>query len=207
MQFLQQVDVGLFRLIHDTLSNGCFDWLMPLASGTPGFVPMVLLVAAALMIWGGARGRVFVVVLGLAILVTDSFLCNTLKHLIARPRPFLTLADVVTLVGRGGSGSMPSSHAANWAAAAFTTFLFYRRSLWFMVPLAFLVSFSRVYNGVHYPSDVVVGWVVGAGGAAFAAVAAQGMWQTLGPTLAPRFYERMPSLLVPVPQTPKRDAC
>jgi len=42
-------------------------------------------------------------------------------------------------------------------------FIFYRRSCWFMLPLALAVSFSRVYNGVHYPGDVLVGAIVGAG--------------------------------------------
>ena len=45
---------------------------------------------------------------------------------------------------KGSHNSMPSSHAANWFAATMAAFLFYRRSLRFMLPMALAVSFSRV---------------------------------------------------------------
>ena len=72
---------------------------------------------------------------------------------------------------KGSHNSMPSSHAANWFSATMVLFLFYRKSLWFMLPLALAVSFSRLYNGVHYPSDVLAGAIIGAGYAAAAAIA------------------------------------
>ena len=76
-----------------------------------------------------------------------------------------------------GRNSMPSSHAANWFAATMIAFLFYRRSLWFMLPMALAVSFSRVYNGVHYPSDVLAGAILGAG---YAAALASLHWKPPG---------------------------
>lgn len=198
MQFFQNLDASAFRFVHDHFSNRLFDWFMPIASGNPAFIPVVALVAAALLFRGGARGRMYLVFIALTILVSDSLLSNNLKHLIDRPRPFLTLPGVEPLIGKGGSGSMPSSHSANWAAATFTTFIFYRRSLWFMLPMTLLISFSRVYNGVHYPGDVLVGWIVGAGGAAFVVVAMESLWKSLGRRVVPKWYARMPSLVSPV---------
>jgi membrane-associated phospholipid phosphatase len=76
-----------------------------------------------------------------------------------------------------------------------------------MVPMTFLISFSRIYNGVHYPADVLVGWIVGMGGAAFVAVAAQSLWASLGRSFAPGCYARMPSLLNPVVRPPESAPC
>ena len=96
------------------------------------------------------------------------FVCNGLKKTIGRPRPFSTLENVNLLAGKGPSASTPSSHAGNWAAGLAVTFLFYRSSWRFMAPLAATVGVARIYSGVHYPSDVLVGWgfglAVGCGG-------------------------------------------
>jgi hypothetical protein len=92
---------------------------------------------------------------------------------------------------------MPSAHAANWFAMTTVLFLFYRRSLWFMLPLALTVSFSRVYNGVHYPSDVLAGMILGAGYAAAGVVALQTIWNWAGKKWFPLWHEKMPLLLKP----------
>ncbi len=76
---------------------------------------------------------------------------RTLKEAIGRERPFLVLPDVRCLVGKGGSGSFPSSHAANWFAGAMIAFLYFRKSAWLTLPLAALVALSRVYNAFITP--------------------------------------------------------
>ena len=74
-------------------------------------------------------------------------------------------------------------------------FLFYRRSAWFMLPMALAVSFSRVYNGVHYPSDVLAGAILGGGYAAALAITLEAAWQRLGKKWFPLWHARLPSLL------------
>jgi len=197
MSWLQAVDTALFRFVNQSLANPVFDWLMPRLAGHSLFVP-VLLVFGVWLIWkGGRRGRLFVFFLALAILLGDSLICNTIKKAVARPRPCIALSDARSLVGCTRSGSMPSSHAANWFAAAMVCFLFYRRSCLVMVPAAATVAFSRVYDGVHYPGDVVAGAILGAGCAAASVWSADGLWRWVGRKWFPIWWRRLPSLMFP----------
>jgi undecaprenyl-diphosphatase len=84
-----------------------------------------------------------------------------LKELIQRPRPYVDLDGVRQLVGSGG-GSFPSNHALNNAAAAAIIGSLYPRWAWLAAGVAFVIGFSRIYVGVHYPSDVVGGFAIGA---------------------------------------------
>jgi len=193
--WLQSLDAALFRFINQSLSNPFFDWLMPVLSGNKLFVPAVI-GAAALLIWKQrTRGALCVAFILLAVALGDPLIINSIKHAVGRPRPFVTLPDTITLVGRTASFSLPSAHAANMAAAAMVAFLFFRRSWRFMVPLAAAVAFSRVYNGVHYVSDVLLGATIGAGYAAVMVWALDRCWGWVGRKWFPLWWEQRPSLL------------
>ena len=197
MLWLQNLDLELFHFINETLSNPLFDKVMPVLSGNAFFVPVVAL-ALLILIWKGRRrGVICVVLLLLAIWIGDGYICNSIKHGLQRPRPYLAITDLHVLVGKGNSGSMPSSHAANWFAATMVLFIYYRRSAWVMLPGAILVSFSRVYNGVHYPSDVLAGAILGAGYAAALVWGLAAFWFWAGPRWFPVWWKNMPSLLEP----------
>lgn len=197
MHWLYTLDVELFRFINLTLMNPVFDRVMPFLSGNSLFVP-ALLAGAILLAWkGGARGRLCLLMLILVAAVGDGFICNTLKHAVGRERPFLVLPDVHCLVGKSGSGSMPSAHAANWFAATMVVLIYFRRSVWFMLPLALAVSFSRVYNGVHFPSDVLAGAILGAGYAVAVLWLLDSLWLWAGRNWFPLWWKKMPSLLAP----------
>ena len=213
MHWLQTLDTDLFLFVNRSLANPFFDWLMPVLSGNGGvkggFIALAVAAGLALLCFGNRRARLFVALMVLIVATNDGLLCNTIKHTVARPRPFVTLPDarVFGVVGKGyvppdemaantGSrNSMPSSHAANWFAATMVAFLFYRRSLRFMLPMALAVSFSRIYNGVHYPSDVLAGAVLGAGYAAAAVIGLQAAWNWVGRKWFPVWHEQMPNLL------------
>jgi hypothetical protein len=124
--------------------------------------------------------------------------CNSIKNAVGRPRPFETLPGVFLHIGKGSSPSMPSSHAANWFSLAIVLLVYYRRTIWFMLPMALLVSFSRVYNGVHYPSDVLAGAVLGAGYGAAVIWLFDDLWQYIGPRWFPLWKSTLPSLVRPV---------
>ncbi len=219
MHWLQTLDSDLFLFFNRSLVNPFFDWLMPILSGSNGVKTPFLLTAVAiglaLLIYGNCRLRLCMIFTLLIVATNDGLICNPLKHAVHRARPFVTLpeARLFGVVGKGyippeinadgmdmaankGShNSMPSAHAANWFAATMTLFLFYRRSLWFMLPLALGVSLSRLYNGVHYPSDVLAGALLGAGYAVAASVAIETTWQFSGRKYFPNAFTKIPSLV------------
>lgn len=81
--------------------------------------------------------------------------------IVARPRPFLSLADTHLLVSREMSYSFPSGHAAVAFAFAFTVWRHDRDWGAAFLLLAALVAAGRVFVGVHYPLDALVGALVG----------------------------------------------
>lgn len=196
MDWLLALDRDLFRFGNEALSNPLFDAVMPFFSGNRYFVPVVLLASIWLLIRGGARGRLCVFFLLLAVAIGDGLICNSLKDTIGRLRPFNDIPETIMRVGKGGSGSMPSSHAANWFAGTMVFWLFYRRSWMFFLPIACIVAFSRVYNGVHYPSDVLVGALLGASYGSVIVYAVDALWRMAGPKLFPLWFDRLPSLLL-----------
>jgi membrane-associated phospholipid phosphatase len=201
MSWLLSLDVALFRFINLTLSNPLFDRLMPFFSGNSLFVPL-LIVLGGILIWkAGVRGRLCVVMVALVVGLGDPLVVNTIKHAVGRPRPFKVMADahVPPQIGKTNSFSMPSAHTANWFAATVVLLVYFRRKASFMVPLAATVGLSRIYNGMHYPSDVVVGATLGAGYAAALIWSLDALWARAGQRWFPIWWRRLPSLLKPGP--------
>lgn len=159
---IRELDIALFRLINGQWAH---TWLDGLASALqhPWWLwPPVAVLAAWLLIKGGRKGRVFVLTLAAAVIATDVFCAQILKPLIARPRPCVELEGVRALLGVKKSWSMPSNHAANTAAAAFVIGAFYRRWIVPAIAVVLVVGFTRIYLGVHYPLDILLGWAMGA---------------------------------------------
>ena len=208
MHWLLSLDTALFHFINGTLGNPLFDWLMPILSGrgVPWLIAVVIAVPAILL-FGSTRLRLCALCLVLVVALGDPLIVGTIKDAVGRHRPCIDLPDAVARLGCTYSGSMPSAHAANWFAMAMVLFLFYRRSGWFMFPLAAAVAFSRVYCGAHYPGDVTVGAILGAGYAVAFMVLMQLLWNLVGRRVfSPPGINSFPFSCKPAPPRPLRKA-
>ncbi|NLH01378.1 MAG: phosphatase PAP2 family protein [Clostridiales bacterium] len=104
------------------------------------------------------RRGAYVLVCLLAVFLVNNCL---LKPIVARPRPYVTIEGLSILVNPLQSYSFPSGHAASSFAAALAMVLFFGRKGGYAYIPAVLIAFSRCYVGVHYPSDVIGGAIVG----------------------------------------------
>ena len=127
----------------------------------------IWVVAAALLGWRTHRPIVPVTVFAGAVVWGADGVANLLKATTNRTRPYNTMRHIHILIARPSSGSLPSQHTTTaFAGATLLSFLWPKGTPVFFIA-AVLIGFSRLYVGVHYPTDVLAGAVIGA---AFAGV-------------------------------------
>lgn len=158
---LYGLDRTIFLLINRTLQNPVFDQVMPaLSNKRLGFV-VVGVVVPCLFLRYGRRVWPVIALAVLAVALSDLG-AGLLKHAVQRIRPCHVIPDVHLLAGCTRSFAMPSNHASNMVALAGVVGSLLPAWRWVLLPLAGGVAYSRVYLGVHYPSDVLVGAICGA---------------------------------------------
>lgn len=166
LAFLEVIDRTLFQFINSTLANPVTDFLMPMV--TLGlYLKLFFGVALFLILWKGDRRlRLAVIFSLLTVTLTDQLSSAVIKPLIERSRPCWGIdtpggMQVHLLVNCGSGFSLPSSHAANLFGQAYFFKLIKPSSAKFLIPLAIVVSLSRVFVGVHYPVDILIGAALG----------------------------------------------
>jgi membrane-associated phospholipid phosphatase len=101
-----------------------------------------------------------------ASVLSSAIITNILKYSINRPRPYITYPYIEQATS-GGSPSFPSGHTSD--AFAFATSVSMAWPKWYIIVPSYVwagaVAYSRMDLGVHYPSDVLAGAIIGAGSA------------------------------------------
>ena len=214
------MDQKLLFLINREWTGPVLDRFMALMSSLPAWLPL-LVIAGALALWrGGFRARAFVLTAGLIVGINDGLVAKTMKGAVDRPRPhqvldgvrvvdlakatprLLALAkpatvklseaadDLEKIEGR----SFPSSHTMNMISAALVAACFYRRFGWLAFGPALLVSYSRVYVGAHWPSDVVTSIFLGLGATLLLLALCEMLWRRQAARFFPQLHAAHPSL-------------
>lgn len=164
-------DLRLFHFINSDLANPFFDLLMPLVRNPFIWAPLYIFFAAFFIFNFRSRGLLIIAFSLLAFALSDQLSAHLIKFLVQRPRPCndpAVLEHVRLLIPCGAGFSFPSSHATNHFTLSFFLIILLqkaRKGFPYLAALlilwAALVSFAQVYVGIHYPSDIAGGAILG----------------------------------------------
>jgi undecaprenyl-diphosphatase len=161
IDFLYSIDVQIFYFINVFLANPVTDKVMPFITERENWYIFFFVMWFTMVIKGGKRGRIAAVMVIVSIIVSDQISSTLIKHLVQRPRPCMVLQGVHLLVPCLNSYSFPSSHAVNFFSGAVVISHFFPEYKISIYGASFLIALSRVFVGVHYPSDMVGGIAIG----------------------------------------------
>lgn len=168
LEFFDTIDSSIF-LFFNGMRAPFLDTFMMCFTGKFIWVPLYATLLFCIFRGAGFRcGVVFTLAVIVAVTLTDQTCATIIRPVAVRLRPSNLdnpLSEFAQVVDdyRGGSYGFPSCHAANSFALAVFMALFYRRRVMISVMLlwAFLNSYTRLYLGVHYPGDLIVGAMIG----------------------------------------------
>jgi undecaprenyl-diphosphatase len=158
-----------FLLYINSHHNSFFDTLMWFASSITGWFPLYAFIIILLIVKFKRQSFLSIVLIIPLIFIGDQLIAEVVKPIAQRLRPSHEpgLENILHYVDnyRGGLYSFPSAHACNFFAwVTYICIISAKKIKWFpylLIPVALLVSYSRIYLGVHYPSDILCGALLG----------------------------------------------
>ncbi len=166
METLIKIDTDLL-LFFNSLNSPFWDNFFWVFTSIPVWVPFYISIFFVLCYHYGRSVILPLLAVVLVIVLCDQISSSVFKEFFERLRPSHepSLEGIVKLVNgkKGGKFGFVSSHAANSIGLALISSLFIRK--WYIIASmflwAFVNSYSRIYMGLHYPGDIIGGWVLG----------------------------------------------
>jgi len=211
------MEQSIFHTINQQWTSPALDLFMAALSDSNIWMPFIIAVGIAALIFGGFKARALVICMSLSLLIAG-FVTSALKSSVGRHRPkhvqsvrmvelqkarpkFLTLFKKPIIrfsdsSDRTRSGpSFPSGHTVNNTIAATFLTLFYRRRGWLYWFVALAIGYSRIYLGAHWPTDVVSTVFLGIGEALLLLGIFELVWRIAARKWLPDLFANHPTLL------------
>lgn len=160
MTVIQSLDLVFLNFINNNFFHNSFmDKLMIILTSLGDMGLIWILISIGLLITPKYRKVGFMTIC--ALILSSILSEGLLKHLIQRPRPFIADPTVQLLITKPLSYSFPSGHTTSAFAAAGILVRMVKKYRGYVIALALMIAFSRMYLFVHYLSDIIGGIIVG----------------------------------------------
>ncbi len=213
------MDEAIFHLINQRWTNPALDLFMAVMSDSEIWKPLLVLIVLLALVFGRFKARACLLCLLLTFVISEQ-VTGLLKTAFDRRRPkqvetvrMVELARVQPAflkifhqpkirfsdqsdrnLSRSGP-SFPSGHTTNNTVIALCLTLFYPRRGWLYWIITAAISYSRIYLGAHWPSDVLATLFLAAGETLLILAALEFLWRRAAPKWLPHLYDRHPRLL------------
>ena len=166
---IQQGDIFLFLNINNNWTNSILDTILPISRDANTWVPLYLFILVFLFLNFRDKAWIWILFALVNVIITDQVSSHIIKLFVQRLRPcadhFLQYQVRLMVDHCSGGFSFTSSHATNHFG--FASFVFYtwgnllNRWKYICFIWAGVIAYAQVYVGVHYPSDVICGAILG----------------------------------------------
>jgi membrane-associated phospholipid phosphatase len=169
IELIKNLDEQILLFINQGMHNSVFDWLMPLMRKKENWIPVYIVMALSIILNFKKNSFLLIIACVISVLIADGIASGILKPIFERARPCNNLnlmSQLRLVIDCGGGYSFASSHAANHFALAIIFSYFFKEAKWLkylLISWASLISFAQMYLAYHYPSDIVIGALIGIG--------------------------------------------